>query len=111
MYRKISWGRGNTIERDLFLFSVLELSDVAIFIRSSDFSMYFFPLTRPGKTGSTASGRGILSMAGLSYGVVRVDTDDKLTSLTLQDVGVVMPGGKLQLYKCNLVVKFSSVVL
>ena len=33
-------------------------------------------------------------MAGLSYGVVRVDTDDKLTSLTLQDVGVVMPGGK-----------------
>ncbi|XP_071791517.1 disco-interacting protein 2 homolog C-like [Asterias amurensis] len=56
-------------------------------------------LRRPGKTGSTASGRGVLSMAGLSYGVVRVDTDDKLTSLTLQDVGVVMPGSAMVVVK------------
>ncbi|XP_071502851.1 disco-interacting protein 2 homolog C-like [Diadema antillarum] len=58
-------------------------------------------IRRPGKTGMTASGRGVLSMAGLSYGVVRVDTDDKLTSLTLQDVGVVMPGAAMVVVKID----------
>lgn len=38
------------------------------------------------------SGRGILSMHALSYGVVRVDQDNSLTSLTIQDVGHVLPG-------------------
>jgi hypothetical protein len=33
-------------------------------------------------------------MAGLSYGVVRVDTENSLTSLTLQDCGQVLPGGQ-----------------
>lgn len=47
----------------------------------------------PGRTaGST--GRGVLSMAGLSHGVVRVDQENSLTSLTLQDCGQVMPGCK-----------------
>lgn len=32
-------------------------------------------------------------MQGLSYGVVRVDQENSLTSLTLQDCGQVMPGG------------------
>ena len=32
-------------------------------------------------------------MHGLSYGVVRVDNENSLTSLTLQDCGQVMPGG------------------
>ena len=36
-----------------------------------------------------ATGRGVLSMAGLSYGVVRVDAENSLTSLTLQDCGQV----------------------
>lgn len=31
-------------------------------------------------------------MSGLSYGVVRVDQENSLTSLTLQDCGQVMPG-------------------
>ena len=43
-------------------------------------------------------------MAGLSYGVVRVDTDDKLTSLTLQDVGVVMPGCEYIVFKKAFIV-------
>lgn len=30
-------------------------------------------------------------MSGLSYGVVRVDQENSLTSLTLQDCGQVMP--------------------
>lgn len=41
-----------------------------------------------------ATGRGVLSMSGLSYGVVRVDQENSLTSLTLQDCGQVMPGCK-----------------
>lgn len=49
-------------------------------------------LRRPGRTGANATGRGILSMAGLSYGVVRVDQENSLTSLTLQDCGHVLPG-------------------
>lgn len=48
---------------------------------------------RPGKPGSTATGRGVLSLSGLSHGVVRVDKEGSLTSLTLQDCGTVLPGG------------------
>ena len=48
---------------------------------------------RPGKPGSTATGRGVLSLNGLSYGVVRVDKEGSVTSLTLQDCGTVPPGG------------------
>ena len=33
-------------------------------------------------------------MAGLSYGVVRVDQENSLTSLMLQDCGQVMLGGQ-----------------
>ncbi|XP_029658229.1 disco-interacting protein 2 homolog C isoform X8 [Octopus sinensis] len=54
---------------------------------------------RPGKTGSTTSGRGILSMQGLSFGVVRVDSENSLTSLTLQDCGQVMPGAVMVVIK------------
>ena len=48
---------------------------------------------RPMKSGSNTTGRGVMSMTGLSYGVVRVEEPGNLTSLTLQDVGLVMPGG------------------
>ena len=54
-------------------------------------SCYF---SRPGKPGSTATGRGVLSLNGLSYGVVRVDKEGSVTSLTLQDCGTVPSGGK-----------------
>ena len=53
---------------------------------------------RPGREGVNATGRGVLSMAGLSYGVVRVDQENSLTSLTLQDCGQVMPGGQSDLH-------------
>lgn len=32
-------------------------------------------------------------MQGLSYGVIRVDSEERLSVLTVQDVGTVMPGG------------------
>ncbi|XP_052812810.1 disco-interacting protein 2 homolog C-like isoform X3 [Mya arenaria] len=54
---------------------------------------------RPGRTSSSATGRGILSMQGLSHGVVRVDTENSLTSLTLQDCGQVMPGATMVVVK------------
>lgn len=54
--------------------------------------MYHLPFPRPSP--NTPSGRGVMSIAGLSYGVVRVEEAGSITSLTLQDVGLVMPGGK-----------------
>ena len=54
---------------------------------------------RPGRTGANASGRGVLSMQGLGHGVVRVDSENSLTSLTLQDCGQVMPGGVMVVVK------------
>uniref|UniRef100_A0A8D3DDT9 DMAP1-binding domain-containing protein n=1 Tax=Scophthalmus maximus TaxID=52904 RepID=A0A8D3DDT9_SCOMX len=42
---------------------------------------------------SQPPGRGVLSMQGLTYGVVRVDTEERLSVLTVQDVGTVTPGG------------------
>ena len=45
-------------------------------------------------TNGQNTGRGVLSMSGLSYGVIRVDQENSLTSLTLQDCGRVLPEGK-----------------
>ena len=56
---------------------------------------------RPGRAGVNATGRGVLSMSGLSYGVVRVDQENSLTSLTLQDCGQVMPGSTFSPPSCT----------
>ncbi|ELT90261.1 hypothetical protein CAPTEDRAFT_205040 [Capitella teleta] len=58
-------------------------------------------IRRPGRVGTNASGRGVLSMNGLSYGVVRVDSENSLTSLTLQDCGQVMPGATMVVIKMD----------
>lgn len=42
-------------------------------------------------------GKAVLSMSSLSHGVIRVDTEEKLAVLTLQDVGQVMPGGETEM--------------
>lgn len=44
--------------------------------------------------GVAPPGRGVLSMQDLSHGVIRIDSEEKLSVLTLQDVGSVMPGGE-----------------
>lgn len=49
---------------------------------------------QPGYNQTATTGRGVLSMAALSHGVVRVDSEDSLTSLTLQDCGQVMPASE-----------------
>lgn len=63
--------------------------------------------------GAVSCGRGVLSMSALSYGVIRVDQENSLTSLTLQDCGQIMPGGmnvlyiiKLNAYEINLDIYF-----
>uniref|UniRef100_G3PZY7 Disco interacting C n=1 Tax=Gasterosteus aculeatus aculeatus TaxID=481459 RepID=G3PZY7_GASAC len=56
-------------------------------------------LRRPVEEGTTPPGRGVLSMQGLSHGVIRVDSEEKLSVLTLQDVGAVMPGGLMCVVK------------
>ncbi|XP_046808733.1 disco-interacting protein 2 isoform X2 [Lucilia cuprina] len=62
---------------------------------ASSSEVFTVSLRRPGRSSSgfnqSATGRGVLSMAALSHGVVRVDSEDSLTSLTLQDCGQVMP--------------------
>lgn len=50
-------------------------------------------LRRPKECGGAGSGRGILSLLALSHSVVRIDQENSLTSLTLQDAGNVLPGG------------------
>uniref|UniRef100_A0A8C5NT04 Disco interacting protein 2 homolog B n=1 Tax=Junco hyemalis TaxID=40217 RepID=A0A8C5NT04_JUNHY len=59
----------------------------------------FCVLPRPGVPGAPLPGRAILSMNGLSFGVIRVNTEDKNSALTVQDVGHVMPGGMMCIVK------------
>ncbi|KAJ8255299.1 hypothetical protein GJAV_G00203300 [Gymnothorax javanicus] len=49
-------------------------------------------IRRPPEMGVPPPGKAVLSMNGLSYSVIRVDTEEKLSVLTAQDVGQVMPG-------------------
>ncbi|TRY76155.1 hypothetical protein DNTS_003790, partial [Danionella cerebrum] len=54
---------------------------------------------RPQEGSCKSAGRGVLSMTNLSYGVIRVDTGEKLSVLTLQDVGTAMPGAMVCVVK------------
>lgn len=58
-------------------------------------SLYIVSMScRPPEMGVPPPGKAVLSMGGLSHSVIRVDTEEKLSVLTVQDVGQVMPGGK-----------------
>ncbi|XP_061075156.1 disco-interacting protein 2 homolog B-A isoform X2 [Conger conger] len=56
-------------------------------------------LRRPGVPGAPLPARAILSMGGLSHGVIRVNTEDKNSALTVQDVGHIMPGALMCIVK------------
>uniref|UniRef100_W5MIU0 Disco-interacting protein 2 homolog Bb n=1 Tax=Lepisosteus oculatus TaxID=7918 RepID=W5MIU0_LEPOC len=56
-------------------------------------------IRRPGVPGAPLPARAILSMSGLSYSVIRVNTEDKNSALTVQDVGHVMPGALMCIVK------------
>ncbi|KAG5274410.1 hypothetical protein AALO_G00135840 [Alosa alosa] len=56
-------------------------------------------IRRPGVPGSPLPARAVLPLSGLSHGVIRVNTEDKKTALTVQDVGHVMPGALMCIVK------------
>ncbi|KAM9253876.1 disco-interacting protein 2 homolog A isoform 2-T2 [Dugong dugon] len=56
-------------------------------------------MRRPPDLGGPPPRKAVLSMSGLSYGVIRVDTEEKLAVLTVQDVGQVMPGANVCVVK------------
>ncbi|KAM7319044.1 hypothetical protein ACRRTK_022156 [Alexandromys fortis] len=56
---------------------------------------------RPPDLGGPPPRKAVLSMNGLSYGVIRVDTEEKLSVLTVQDVGQVMPGASACVVKVD----------
>uniref|UniRef100_A0A673HY75 Disco-interacting protein 2 homolog C-like n=1 Tax=Sinocyclocheilus rhinocerous TaxID=307959 RepID=A0A673HY75_9TELE len=56
-------------------------------------------IRRPTDDSNQPPGRGVLSMQGLSHGVIRVDSEERLSVLTVQDVGTVMPGALMCVVK------------
>uniref|UniRef100_A0A7N4NP85 Disco interacting A n=1 Tax=Sarcophilus harrisii TaxID=9305 RepID=A0A7N4NP85_SARHA len=56
-------------------------------------------IRRPPDSGGPPPGKAVLSMNGLSHGVIRVDTEEKLSVLTVQDVGQAMPGASVCVVK------------
>lgn len=58
-------------------------------------------IRRPGRVGLGATGRGVLSMNSLSHNVIRVDQENSLTSLTLQDCGHILAGTTAAVIKIN----------
>ncbi|XP_050312382.1 disco-interacting protein 2 [Anthonomus grandis grandis] len=82
----------SSCDQFLSVFSGKGLRADAICPSASSSECLTVSVRRPGRGGVNATGRGVLSMQGLSYGVVRVDQENSLTSLTLQDCGQVMPG-------------------
>ncbi|XP_048960464.1 disco-interacting protein 2 homolog A isoform X6 [Canis lupus baileyi] len=56
-------------------------------------------IRRPPDLGGPPPRKAVLSMNGLSFGVIRVDTEEKLSVLTVQDVGQVLPGADVCVVK------------
>lgn len=92
----------SSCDQFLSVFSAKGLRSDAICPCASSSEIFTVSLRRPGRANlaynsqnTATTGRGVLSMAALSHGVVRVDSEDSLTSLTLQDCGQVMPGANM----------------
>ncbi|XP_062555264.1 disco-interacting protein 2 isoform X8 [Armigeres subalbatus] len=89
----------SSCDQFLSVFQSKGLRPDAICPCASSSEVFTVSLRRPGRSAGgynqSATGRGVLSMAALSHGVVRVDSEDSLTSLTLQDCGQVMPSATM----------------
>lgn len=89
----------SSCDQFLSVFQAKGLRPDAICPCASSSEVFTVSLRRPGRSvggfTQSATGRGVLSMAALSHGVVRVDSEDSLTSLTLQDCGQVMPSADM----------------
>uniref|UniRef100_A0A672NBI5 Disco-interacting protein 2 homolog C-like n=1 Tax=Sinocyclocheilus grahami TaxID=75366 RepID=A0A672NBI5_SINGR len=88
----------NDITRPMYIHTILmSCSENFLFILSF-ICMHVFSV-RPQEGSSKPAGQGVLSMTNLSHGVIRVDTGEKLSVLTLQDVGTAMPGAMVCVVK------------
>lgn len=59
-------------------------------------------IRRPGgHMGNVSTGRGILSLNALSHGVIRVDQESSVSSLSLQDCGQILPNSYATVVKIN----------
>ncbi|XP_063286120.1 disco-interacting protein 2 homolog A isoform X3 [Pelobates fuscus] len=58
-------------------------------------------MRRPPDMGGVPPGKAVLSMNSLSYGVIRADTEEKLSVLTVQDVGQILPGASICVVKAE----------
>ncbi|XP_049538771.1 disco-interacting protein 2 isoform X4 [Anopheles darlingi] len=90
----------SSCDQFLSVFQSKGLRPDAICPCASSSEVFTVSLRRPGRSAAggynqSATGRGVLSMSALSHGVVRVDSEDSLTSLTLQDCGQVMPSATM----------------
>jgi acyl-CoA synthetase (AMP-forming)/AMP-acid ligase II len=88
----------SSCDQFLSVFQAKGLRPDAICPCASSSEIFTVSLRRPGRSttfSQSTTGRGVLSMAALSHGVVRVDSEDSLTSLTLQDCGQVMPAASM----------------
>lgn len=91
----------SSCDQFLSVFSAKGLRSDAICPCASSSEVQTVSIRRPGRINAFGSqnvattGRGVLSMQALSHGVVRVDSEDSLTSLTLQDCGQVMPNASM----------------
>ncbi|XP_068403357.1 disco-interacting protein 2 homolog A isoform X3 [Eschrichtius robustus] len=56
-------------------------------------------IRRPPDLGGPPPRRAVLSMSGLSHGVIRLDAEEKLSVLAVQDVGQAMPGANVCVVK------------
>ncbi|KAK4337153.1 hypothetical protein RND71_043371 [Anisodus tanguticus] len=79
----------SSCDQFLSVFNSRGLRPDAICPSASSTEAMTISIRRPGRTGIGATGRGVLSMSALSHGVIRVDQENSLTSLTLQDCGLV----------------------
>ncbi|XP_078537555.1 disco-interacting protein 2 homolog A isoform X1 [Lissotriton helveticus] len=58
-------------------------------------------IRRPPDLAGPPPGKAVLSMNALSHSVIRVDTEEKLSVLTVQDVGQIMPGASVCVVKVD----------
>ncbi|XP_062843834.1 disco-interacting protein 2 homolog C isoform X3 [Trichomycterus rosablanca] len=101
--QKVCQYKGSVSSCDAFLkeFQSLGLRSEVICPCASSPEALTVAVRRPGDCSSKPVGRGILSMIGLSHGVIRVNTGEKLSVLTMQDVGTPMPGALVCVVKLD----------
>lgn len=91
----------SSCDQFLNVFSSKGLKSEALCPNASSTEAMTVSIRRPGRVGIGATGRGVLSMNALSYNVIRVDQENSLTSLTLQDCGHILAGTSAAVIKIN----------